>query len=670
MPGAQGPSTAGIRGGGVTDGRLETFGLFAIGALLGLAAAFLAGAHLAARVAGDHAAFHAGLADAAAALWRLPSTLDHPAAAWGPEHQRSLPGPSAYYLSLAGVVVGAATLALLLARGWGAVTKRHQPLGIEPNAGLATPGDLRQLQVRRPRNGRLILGRVAGRLVATETQVSLAVVGPTGCGKSAGFAIPALLEWEGPVIATSVKTDLVEATIARRHELGQVWLFDPAGCTRFGSSQWSPLEGCDDWSVAMRVTSWLCDAADAKRDTVTDGDYWYTQALKVLAPHLHAAALGGHSIRDVVRWIDGQDQEPVRSVLRTHAGVGDEIERALNDEVAKEHRRKIEPRTRAEVLESTRQVLRADPSARAELADQNVTSWPVHMQEQFEERVAIEVDRKLVQILEARILEAARGRGDLDALIAAESLWAKEERLRGSVYATVQNVLLTYANPEVAAVTDGCEVDLDEWLDGPNTIYVVATADEQARFRPVLTALIQRAIRHAYEVANADGGTLTLPCLVLLDEAGNIVPLKDLPGYASTARSHGISLVSVWQDLGQIRAIYGNRAPTVLNNHRAKIFAAGIDCPDTLDYVSRLVGDEERTERNFSTDLAGGPRRSVSEHTAYRRLLPMDVIRRITPNEALLLYGSKRPAHLHLRPWYQDRSLKALAGPPASDREP
>ncbi|MDQ3569826.1 MAG: type IV secretory system conjugative DNA transfer family protein [Actinomycetota bacterium] len=664
-----GQSLLGSRGSGVAEGRLETFGLIAIAALLGLAAAFLGGAHLAARLAGHPAPFDAGLPDSATALWRLPSTLANPAAAWGPERRHALPGATTYYLSLAAVVGAALVVALLVARAWGAVTKQRQPLGVEPNAGLASGGDLRQLQVRRPKNGRLILGRVGGRLVATETQVSLAVVGPTGCGKSAGFAIPALLEWEGPVIATSVKTDLVEATIARRHQLGQVWLFDPAGCTGFGSSQWSPLDGCGDWSVAMRVTSWLCDAADAKRDTVTDGDYWYTQALKVLAPHLHAAALGGHTMRDVVRWIDGQDQEPVRSVLRAHAGVGDEIERALNDEVAKDHRSKIEPRTRAEVLESTRQVLRADPSARSELADEKVTNWPVQMQEQFEERVAIEVDRKLAQILESRVMEAARGRGDLDALIAAESLWAKEERLRGSVYATVQNVLLSYANPEVAAVTDSSEVDLDEWLDGPNTIYVVATADEQARFRPVLTVLIQRAIRRAYEVANADGGTLTLPCLVLLDEAGNIVPLKDLPGYASTARSHGITLVSVWQDLGQIRAIYGQRAPTVLNNHRAKIFAAGIDCPETLDYVSRLVGDEARTERNFSADLAGGPRRSVSEHTAYRRLLPMDVIRRIAPNEALLLYGSRRPAHLHLRPWYQDRSLKALAGPLATDRE-
>src|SRR5207248_9299852 len=92
-------------------------------------------------------------------------------------------------------------------------------------------------------------------------------------------------------------------------------------------------------------------------------------------------------------------------------------------------------------------------------------------------------------------------------------------------------------------------------------------------------------------------------------------------GHAAPARSHGITLVSVWQDLAQIRAIYRDRAQTVLNNHRAKLFGTGIADEATLEYVSRLVGDERRTEQAFSGDLRGG-RRSISEHTTYRRPAP------------------------------------------------
>jgi type IV secretory pathway TraG/TraD family ATPase VirD4 len=149
--------------------------------------------------------------------------------------------------------------------------------------------------------------------------------------------------------------------------------------------------------------------------------------------------------------------------------------------------------------------------------------------------------------------------------------------------------------------------------------------------------------------------------LALLDEAGNTAPLRDLPAYASTARSHGISLVTVWQDLAQIKAIYHDRAQTVLNNHRAKLFGTGIADEATLDYVSRLVGDELRTERNLSADV-GGSRRTISEHQTYRRAAPVDVLRRIRPDTGVLLYGSELPAVVRLRPWYRDKGLRLAAG--------
>jgi type IV secretion system protein VirD4 len=227
----------------------------------------------------------------------------------------------------------------------------------------------------------------------------------------------------------------------------------------------------------------------------------------------------------------------------------------------------------------------------------------------------------------------------------------------------MENVLAGWADPGVVDAARGSDVDLDEWLAGDNTIYVVATAHEQARLRPVLTTLVQHAIRRAYDTAATGGGRLTHPCLVLLDEAGNIAPLRDLPGYASTARSQGITLVSVWQDLAQLRAVYRDRDQTVLNNHRARLFGTGIADKETLEYVSGLIGDERRTEHNVSSDLSGG-RRTVSEYRTYRRAAPVDVLRRVRTTDAVLLYGSELPVHLRLRPWFRDRQLQATADRP------
>src|SRR5205085_2034824 len=99
---------------------------------------------------------------------------------------------------------------------------------------------------------------------------------------------------------------------------------------------------------------------------------------------------------------------------------------------------------------------------------------------------------------------------------------------------------------------------------------------------------------------------------------------------------------------------------TVLNNHRAKMFGTGISDPDTLEFVSRLIGDEPQVERNVSTDLAGG-RRSISEHSTYRRAAPIDVVRRLGINEAALVYGSELPAHVRLRPWFETKALRVAA---------
>jgi type IV secretion system protein VirD4 len=279
-------------------------------------------------------------------------------------------------------------------------------------------------------------------------------------------------------------------------------------------------------------------------------------------------------------------------------------------------------------------------------------------QAQLDERLETEVRSIATEEIEASLQTQDGFRDRMAPLTSIRSLWEKDQRLRDSVFATAENVVAPYAYVNATPTVES--IDASEWLSGDNTIYVIAPSHEQARLRPVLTTFVQQNVRCAFSTALQERGSLTNPCLVLLDEAGNVAPLRDLPEYASTARAHGISLVTIWQDLAQIKAIYRDRAQTVLNNHRAKLFGTGIADDQTLEYVSRLIGDSANKEHNTSRDLQGG-RRSVSEHTTYRRAAPIDVLRRIRMNEAVLLYGSELPVRLRLRPWFKDRTLAKLA---------
>src|SRR3954452_3244302 len=66
---------------------------------------------------------NASLAEIGRVVWRLPSRLDDPAAAWPSSVARELPGATGFYIALALLLVLLAALAMLVVRLW----RRHGP---------------------------------------------------------------------------------------------------------------------------------------------------------------------------------------------------------------------------------------------------------------------------------------------------------------------------------------------------------------------------------------------------------------------------------------------------------------------------------------------------------------------------------------------------------------
>jgi type IV secretion system protein VirD4 len=157
---------------------------------------------------------------------------------------------------------------------------------------------------------------VSGRLVATESRHSVLVIGPTQSGKTTGLAIPAILEWRGPVVATSVKEDLALVTRPARSRLGPCFVFDPTASTGLdGVDRWTPVAACGSWSEAQKVAAWLVEATPA-RSGIADAAFWYSAAAKQLAPALLAANRSGGTPSDLVRWTNSGDFEEPLTLLR------------------------------------------------------------------------------------------------------------------------------------------------------------------------------------------------------------------------------------------------------------------------------------------------------------------------------------------------------------------
>jgi type IV secretion system protein VirD4 len=577
-----------------------------------------------------------------------------PTSAWPQPAQELLPGPVAFYTIMFGLfVLPVVALILLVAVGMRGRPRFGRlsgpvppgPVGTAPRArrrargpGWASGRDLRRLQVRLGGEpGRLTLGKVNGRLVAAEPGQSVIVLGPPGSGKTTGLVAPALLEWDGPVVVATSSPELVLDTARRRGQLGGVWAFDPGGVCSLPRAAWSPLDAAGTWEEAVRTAGSLVTAsapAPAGAEPVRGAE-----TASLLAPLLYAASRSFLGLGELARWVQRQDRDEVSAVLA--AG-----EPAAADAFAAAWR--LPETARDDLYAAAQQVLApwADPRVRRALgpsggdeASANGNGNGAAAPEGTRERAS-----------GARRLAAPNGNGDADGGHADD----------GHAGGGHSDGGWERFNP--ALLLDG----------GVNTLYLLAPAHDLQRLRPLLVTLLQEVVSTAYE-RGVDGRARRAgqQLLVVLDDAAEVAALRSLDVHASTAGGQGVQLVSVFRNVAQVRARYGERADNVITSHRARIVLSGTTDPATLDYLANLLGDERFRPPAPAGEDGGDGRRgrrarppAPPPSRSAVRVSPADALRQPRPSAGLLIYGYLPPAELELRPWFRDRRLRALAGAP------
>jgi type IV secretion system protein VirD4 len=292
----------------------EAAGFAALTAIVGGLGVLWLWAGVAGVLFGDGWPHGLGLAEHARVAFSLPNHLGNPRAAWPEPARAALPSALGFYVVLAAILAaaGALVIAMHAAARWMGLWPTPPPAS--RSSRWARAGDVRRLAVREPSPGRLVLGRVAGRLVAAEQRHSVIVIAPTQSGKTTGLAVPAVLEWDGPVLACSVKTDLLRDTLARRARLGDVKVFDPTAITGFPRAGWSPLGASHTWQAARETADRLVASAQPAHGS-GEASFWNQAGARYLAPLLFAAASTHRTMVDVVRWVDTDDQEQITSAL-------------------------------------------------------------------------------------------------------------------------------------------------------------------------------------------------------------------------------------------------------------------------------------------------------------------------------------------------------------------
>ncbi len=162
-------------------------------------------------------------------------------------------------------------------------------------------------------------------LRATWEDMLTVVAGPR-TGKTTCYAVPAILDAPGPVIVTSNKCDIVDATRGAREAAasasgGRCWVFDPQGVAGAGASWWwDPLSYVTDVRSARKLAAVWANASKEPGER-TDA-YFDNAGQELLAQLLLAASSAGRPVSQVYRWLQDPDEEEPVKVL---TGAGHEL---------------------------------------------------------------------------------------------------------------------------------------------------------------------------------------------------------------------------------------------------------------------------------------------------------------------------------------------------------
>ena len=234
----------------------------------------------------------------------------------------------------------------------------------------------------------------------------------------------------------------------------------------------------------------------------------------------------------------------------------------------------------------------------------------------------------------------------------------RPEKERGTVFSTVTRIFSVLNESAVASSAAWNRFNAKEFLERSGTLYLCTPRQSPERVAALFVGLLMTAVTSAYEIADASAsGVLQPPLGLFLDEVANIIPVEDLPSLASQGAGRGILLMSILQDLSQLRARYGvDRACSVVNNHTCKVVLPGITDPETVELISKLAG--QRHVIDLQVTHGSDSRTTRSYSSKLQPVAAPDAVRQLREGSAMVLYRGRPPAMIRLASWYRDSKLR------------
>lgn len=212
---------------------------------------------------------------------------------------------------------------------------------------------------------------------------------------------------------------------------------------------------------------------------------------------------------------------------------------------------------------------------------------------------------------------------------------------------------LSYEN--YAALVSGDAFSTDDLATGTTDIFINLDL-KTLENHPGLARVIIGALMNAIYNRN---GQIEGRTLFLLDEVARLGYMRILETARDAGRKYGITLLLLFQSIGQMREAYGGRDATSKWFESASWMSfAAINDPETADYISKRCGDTTVEVSQVSTSArSSGSSRTRSKQLSRRPLILPHEVLQMRADEQIVFTAGNKPIRCGRAIWFRRKDM-------------
>jgi type IV secretory pathway TraG/TraD family ATPase VirD4 len=179
----------------------------------------------------------------------------------------------------------------------------------------------------------------------------------------------------------------------------------------------------------------------------------------------------------------------------------------------------------------------------------------------------------------------------------------------------------------------------EEFVRATGATLVALSKEGDGSLGPVTSALTKAILDAAEEYANACGGRVPIPLVMMLDEAANCAPIPDLPAKYSFYGGMGVFVVTILQTPSQGVAVWGETGWKQLwDAATIRVVGSGVKDMNLARDLAAQGGKYDN--RRWNVSGRGGADHSTSSHTTREDKIEPDDITNLAPGQVYVVHNN------------------------------